>query len=192
MMKIVYCGSGAVGDDCLRILLNSKFEYNLFISPLSKGKDFDDFLFSIEDVDVILSVHWPFIFREKHINFPKHGILNLHNSFLPWNKGADACSWAIVENSPHGATMHKVDTGLDSGPIFVQSRIAIADEDTTDTLYKRTVKLEKEVFQTALEKIFHADWSFQDQVGEGSFHKKADFVRILRAAQTNLFKVSKV
>ena len=46
------------------------------------------------------------------------GILNLHTGYLPWNKGAYPNVWPILDGSPAGVTLHRVDAGIDTGPIL--------------------------------------------------------------------------
>ena len=56
---------------------------------------------------------WPKIISNKLINLPRKGFINLHNSFLPFNRGKHPYFWAFYEDSPYGVTIHKVDEGID-------------------------------------------------------------------------------
>jgi methionyl-tRNA formyltransferase len=49
--------------------------------------------------------------------------LNLHISLLPLNRGAHPAAWAIREGTKHGVTIHKIDSGLDTGEIVYQEEI---------------------------------------------------------------------
>lgn len=182
-MRFLFCGKGIVGDSCLEIL---KTRCSPIVSPLIQGENFDKFVLEVSP-DIIFSVHWPFIFSVGHVD-----ILNLHNSYLPWNRGADSCAWAIVNQSFHGATMHWVDQGIDTGPIFYQERIEILTEDTTDSLYKRTIELEKKVFSISIDMFLRGDRpSIPQDSSINSFHKKSDFNRLLRAVNTSEYSVVK-
>lgn len=187
-MNIVFCGAGYVGQECEHILQNYKLKY----IKCELKKNIIDFLQSIGDVDLILSVHWPFLFNRQEINYPKIGVLNLHNSYLPWNKGADACSWAIIDGTPHGATMHWIDSGIDTGDIFYQEKVDILIEDTTDSLYKKTVETELIVFKKTIQLILDKNFIRNKQIGFGSFHKKSDFKKIIRAANTSNLQVVEI
>ncbi|MCL0081308.1 hypothetical protein M1N64_03665 [Peptococcaceae bacterium] len=41
--------------------------------------------------------------------------INLHISFLPWNRGADPNFWSFIENAPVGVSIHYLDEGIDTG-----------------------------------------------------------------------------
>ena len=51
-------------------------------------------------------------------------IFNLHPSLLPYGRGADPIAWAILENGSQGATIHEIDSGIDTGPILSQQLLA--------------------------------------------------------------------
>tara|TARA_B110000114_G_scaffold175747_1_gene205618 strand:- start:930 stop:1169 length:240 start_codon:yes stop_codon:yes gene_type:complete len=47
-------------------------------------------------------------------------ILNLHISYLPFNKGTHPNFWSFAENTPSGVTIHKINKKIDSGNIIYQ------------------------------------------------------------------------
>ena len=48
--------------------------------------------------------------------------LNIHPSYLPYCRGSDPIVWAIRNNYPIGATLHKITTKVDEGDIFYQEK----------------------------------------------------------------------
>ena len=50
-------------------------------------------------------------------------IINLHISYLPYNKGAHPNFWSFADNTPSGVTIHEVNENLDSGNIIFQKKI---------------------------------------------------------------------
>jgi phosphoribosylglycinamide formyltransferase-1 len=44
--------------------------------------------------------------------------------------------------SETGVTVHFVDEGVDSGPVILQARVRVAEEDTADTLRERLHEIE--------------------------------------------------
>ena len=69
---------------------------------------------------------------------PRYGNLNLHASLLPSYRGAAPIQWAIANGeSLTGVTTMRIDEGLDTGDILLQKEIAIAPEDTAETLAPR-------------------------------------------------------
>lgn len=114
--------------------------------------------------------------------FP-NGILNLHTGYLPWNRGAYPNVWPILDGSPAGVTLHRVDEGIDTGPIIAQREVKVEPWDTAKTLYD---KLLEEGVKLVVEEVYKADsYGWPDglpQVGKGSFHRKAEW----RAEQYSL------
>lgn len=65
-------------------------------------------------------------------------IINIHPSLLPSFTGLDAHQQALdygVKFS--GCTVHFVDEGVDSGPIIMQSTVAITDNETVESLAEK-------------------------------------------------------
>ena len=177
-MEICFAGKGIVGSLCQERLERRKMLFH----SLRPGD-------LVPPCDLLLSAHWPHIFNERDLAACRIGALNVHNGLLPWGRGADAPSWALVNDTPHGATVHWLAKGIDTGDIFYQERLEIPPTCTTDTLYRLTVDLELKVFDKALEMIQHGRFPAEKQSKGGSFHNKRDFERILRAATTNKTKV---
>lgn len=182
-MEVVYAGRGPVGDRCYKVL------FDLGIRPTP----YQDWIVNSRygKKDLLVSVHWNDIFDPKIIEWFAYGAVNLHNSYLPWNRGADACSWAIVDQTPHGATFHFISEGLDKGPIIYQKKLEIAGDETADALYTRTADLEVEVFKQGMENILRGQRWGLEQKGKGSYHSKGDFDRLIRAVSTRDYQVVK-
>jgi methionyl-tRNA formyltransferase len=127
------------------------------------------------DLDYILGVHFPYLIPEHLLNVSRHGFLNLHPAYLPFNRGWHTPTWAILEGTPAGATLHFMDTGLDTGDIIQQQRLPISSGDTADTLYTKLKRLELEVFKEAWPRLLSGQVTRirQDQ-NAGTFHKRQD------------------
>ena len=71
-------------------------------------------------------------------------IINTHPSYLPQFPGAHAVRDALQAGATEtGASVIKVDNGVDSGPIIVQERVAIAAGDTEEHLHARIKPVER-------------------------------------------------
>jgi len=92
--------------------------------------------------DLIISAYYRKIFPKELIDIPRLGILNIHPSSLPYYRGPVPTAWAILNNEKQfGITIHKVDTGIDTGDILVQTIYNIDDEETGYELYLRAMRL---------------------------------------------------
>ena len=67
----------------------------------------------IKEYDWVISYGYKHILTKEHINLTKNPILNLHISFLPWNKGADPNYWSWVDDTPKGVTIHAINEEID-------------------------------------------------------------------------------
>ncbi len=78
-------------------------------------------------------------------------LLNIHPSLLPRHQGLDTHRRAIeAGDREHGASVHFVTEELDGGPVIVQSRVAIADDDAPDSLAARVLETEHRLYPQAV------------------------------------------
>ena len=71
--------------------------------------------------DLTVSYTYRYILTEEVLSALNNNVVNLHNSFLPFNRGADPNLWSIVEGTPRGVSLHYMDSKLDKGYIIAQS-----------------------------------------------------------------------
>ncbi len=78
-------------------------------------------------------------------------MLNIHPSLLPKYKGLHTHARAIeAGDAEHGCTVHEVTAALDDGPILGQARVAIAPEDTPDSLAAKVLVYEHQLYPSVL------------------------------------------
>jgi methionyl-tRNA formyltransferase len=99
--------------------------------------------------DIAVSVFFGYILRPPFLSLPPAGCINLHPSFLPYNRGAHPNVWSIIEGTPAGVTLHYIDAGVDTGDIVAQRKIAVEPVDTAETLYLRLEQACVDVFSDA-------------------------------------------
>ena len=86
-------------------------------------------------------------------HYPKR-LLNIHPSLLPKFKGLNTHQRAIEANEKkHGATVHYVTDELDDGPIILQASVSILNNDNPNTLAKRVLEKEHQLYPDAIQKI---------------------------------------
>ena len=80
---------------------------------------------------LLLNVHSLRIVPEAVLGVPALGAYNLHPGPLPELAGLNAPSWAIYQGcAEHGVTVHRMERGIDTGPIVYRETFPIAEEDT--------------------------------------------------------------
>ena len=78
-------------------------------------------------------------------------MLNIHPSLLPCFPGLDPHGQALKAGVKiSGATVHFVIPETDAGPIVVQGAVAVADDDTPETLAARVIQIEHQIYPEAL------------------------------------------
>ena len=78
-------------------------------------------------------------------------LLNIHPSLLPAHRGLHTHRQALAAGDAfHGASVHWVTPELDGGPLLAQARLAVAPEDTEESLAARVLDLEHALYPRAL------------------------------------------
>jgi phosphoribosylglycinamide formyltransferase 1 len=78
-------------------------------------------------------------------------MLNVHPALLPAFKGLDTHRRALAAGVKiHGASVHFVVAGMDSGPIVAQGAIAVHDDDDVESLAARVLAVEHRIYPLAL------------------------------------------
>ena len=96
--------------------------------------------------DAIIVVGYGRIIPKWMIDLPPLGNLNLHASLLPKYRGAAPIQWAIASGeTTTGVTTMRIDEGLDTGDILLQSEMPINNEDTAETLAPRLAQIGAEL-----------------------------------------------
>lgn len=78
-------------------------------------------------------------------------LINIHPSLLPAFKGLDTHTRALAAGAAtHGASVHFVTEDLDSGPVIAQAQVAVAPDDTPETLAARVLEQEHRLYPLAI------------------------------------------
>jgi len=81
----------------------------------------------------------------------KNRIINIHPALLPAFPGLDSQKQALDYGVKYsGCTVHFVDSGMDTGPIIIQSIVKIKEKDTEEILSKRILKEEHKIYPEAV------------------------------------------
>ena len=131
----------------------------IFIDPTAylNSKEYDKAL--IEklkkfSIDLICLAGYMRILGEEVIQTFKEKIINIHPSLLPAFPGLNAQKQAIVHGVKFsGCTVHFVDSGIDSGPIILQTAVPVYDNDDEKSLSKRILEQEHYLYPKAINMI---------------------------------------
>ena len=85
----------------------------------------------------------------------KGKIVNIHPSLLPKYKGLNTHKRALKNKEKFsGCTVHYVTIKVDSGKIILQKKVKIKKKDTVNSLKKKVLKKEHQLYPAAIMKIF--------------------------------------
>jgi methionyl-tRNA formyltransferase len=87
------------------------------------------------------------------LSIPRLGVLNLHPSMIPKHRGPSPVATAILEGDEWtGVTMMLLDSGMDTGPVLVQSDpVPVTVRDTQATLTERLFEIGAALLPPTLE-----------------------------------------
>ena len=106
------------------------------------------------NVDLILAIGYMRIISPWLIDKYKNKIMNIHPSLLPAFAGgmdkdvhAEVLKAGVKET---GCTLHFVDETVDGGPIILQKKVPVEENETVDSLKEKVQKAEQEVIIKAI------------------------------------------
>jgi len=101
--------------------------------------------------DLIISYNYKYIIKKEIIQ--NYKIINLHISYLPFNRGANPNIWSFLDNTPKGVTIHYIDEGIDTGKIITQKKVVLNQNMTLKTSYKKLHKHIQRLFKLKFNEI---------------------------------------
>ena len=130
----------------------------------------------------LISYKYRFIITEDILRLFPNRAINLHISYLPFNRGSDPNLWSFVEDTKKGVTIHYIDKGIDTGEIIVQKEHKFLNKN-------ETLKSSYDFLNESIQNLFIENWDLIKQnkiksfpqIGKGSFHKSSDKKKIVNS-----------
>lgn len=106
--------------------------------PVSLKSEADRAALASWQPDALVVVAYGLILPQVALNLPRLGCLNIHASLLPRWRGAAPIQRAILAGDDGtGVSIMQMDTGLDTGPVFLERAVAIGPQETAGSLHDR-------------------------------------------------------
>jgi len=135
----------------------------------------EDRIASTAGYDVVVSYGYRHILTKPVIESSDAPIVNLHISYLPWNRGAHPNFWSFYDCTPSGVSIHLIDEGIDTGPILYQRYVNFSkNERTFSQTYRRLIVEIEQLFKENIADIVTKNFLPVPQRREGTFHRIAD------------------
>lgn len=114
----------------------------------------DQVVSSLSEYDLVVSFGYRFLISPQTLQSAQCPVINLHTSFLPHNRGAHPIFWACLMGERTGVTIHELDSGLDTGNIYVQRAVPLPVEEITfREAYALMLGEMEDLFQDSVEQI---------------------------------------
>ena len=142
----------------MRILyLGKDLEFSKFLGTsdevLMTDESIDKILLIKFNPDLIVSYNYRHILNKEIFSYPKLGTINMHISYLPYNRGADPNLWSHLGGTPTGVSIHLMDEGIDTGPIICQKLIPLSEDLNLSESWQILQNQIKELFKENFEII---------------------------------------
>ena len=100
--------------------------------------------------------------------------VNIHTGLVQSYRGVDSNFWAVYEDNIEsiGVTVHKINAGIDTGGILLQSRIPLSTDDSSETIFLKSC----EVGFSLIENNF--DLIVNEQIQEIKMKKRGKLFKI--------------
>jgi methionyl-tRNA formyltransferase len=167
-VKVAVAASPEVAIPTLEYLLNSKHELALIISrpdsQVGRGRELtptavshwaksngielycpkkvSDFDERLKSFDLVITIGYGLLLPDYILVQPRNGFINLHFSLLPKLRGAAPAQRAIINGlAETGVTVFQLDSGMDTGPIYLQTKHSIKPNTTAGELLDELAQL---------------------------------------------------
>jgi len=120
--------------------------------------------------DVACVACWPQRIPPALLDVPLHGFFNLHPSLLPAFRGPEPLFWTLRAGAPVGVTIHRMDAGLDTGPIAAQATLTLPDGLELGALEQRCAQTAAALLSDVLTRLAAGSLELRPQAGAGTYH----------------------
>jgi len=118
--------------------------------------------------DVIVVAAYGLILPQPVLELSRYGAVNIHASLLPRWRGATPIQRALLAGDRDtGISIMQMDAGLDTGPVLMQEKIPILEDDTMGTLHDRLAELGAKLIVQALDALEAGRVNATPQPAEG-------------------------
>ena len=140
--------------------------------------------------EIIISFGYRILIKKEIIKHLKRPALNLHMSYLPYNRGAHPNFWSFVDNTPKGITIHEIAESTGSGNILFQKKYNLNSKLKKYSTFRKSYnflfsELEN-LFIKNFDKINLNTYKSIKQKGPSSFHLKSSLPKSLVSWDMNI------
>ena len=166
-----------------RFLISQGDEPFFTEEPLEAGAPF------LNKSEYLVSFGYRHLLSEKVLSALPRRAVNIHISYLPWNRGADPNLWSFLEDTPKGVSIHYLSAKVDSGELLCQEKATFSSNETLRTSYDKLIEQAHHLFENVWPRLKTGKAKAVPQAKGGSFHRTGDalaYQSLLRAGWDTL------
>lgn len=197
MKKVIFCGFGKLGKDCMKAILEKGYQIKYVMthrenevnsvdtfaqsegieySYVDARKNLRDLTEQIKSIspDFLISVNYRYIIPKEIFTLADFA-LNIHGSLLPKYRGRTPHVWSIINGETEsGITCHLIEESVDTGDIISQKVIPIEPKDTGYSLLKKFESEYPTLLIDSIEKLINgSDLTKQDDKFASYYGKRS-------------------
>jgi hypothetical protein len=157
--------NGMIGRKTVKSLAD---KYNIEVIRLPSVNKSKQKISSFGPFDIGFAFNFDQIIGKDVLDLCKIGVINVHASKLPNDKGISPVLWAFARGDTEiWSTIYKMDAGIDSGPIAEQFKIPVDANSTAFSVYKKVCIESGKRLVSILRELEWGRIAFQPQVTKG-------------------------
>lgn len=142
---------------------------------------------NLSNFDLVLSYGYKHILKSDVLNTAESTPINLHISYLPFNRGMHPNFWAHFDNTPSGVSIHQINSGIDTGPIILQKKVKFHPSAKTFRQTWAHLKIEIEnLFIANYGEIVNHQYKTFNAEDQGTFHLASQLPTEFRGWDSNI------
>lgn len=127
----------------------------------------------------IVSFNYRYLIPKEVLDLMPDRVINLHTSYLPYNRGSSPNFFSFMDDTPKGVTLHRMAEGLDTGDILCRKELFFdEDKETFASTYEKLLAAMKELFYQNWDAIKAGKITAQKQEGCGTYHTMRELAEI--------------
>lgn len=130
--------------------------------------------------DYLACFYFDYVLDDRFLSLPSVDTINVHPGYLPYNKGFFYYVWSVLDGTPAGVSVHRMNQLADAGDLYAQALIEVTPEDTGDTLYAKHEDAAVALFKATLPSILDGTYRSHYQRHVGTRHKLGEMRDLLQ------------
>jgi methionyl-tRNA formyltransferase len=121
----------------------------------------------------VIAVFGTSLIRGSLLDRGRLGIFNLHGGLSPRYRGADCTFWALYNGEPDqvGCTLHRIDSGIDTGTLIAHISPELRESDDELTLFWRAIRDSADAYAELLDRLERGERLGQAQAEKGRLYQ---------------------